>query len=277
VKEGRASVTAQRVAMCRAAHQLLDHPRVFDDPLAVTIVGTATAESLSGSKGAGVYLRAFVAARGRFAEDELERAVERGVRQYVVLGAGLDTFAYRNRYPNLQVFEVDHPATQTWKHQRLRSTGISVPPSVTFVPVDFESQSFVECLAFAGYHAQSPGFFSWLGVTPYLNRNTVFATLERIRTMSNENGVVFDYAVPRSSLGTLGKIVFDGLAGRVAAAGEPFQSFFAPDELVRHLGTMGFRHIEDLDGEQINARYFANRTDRLRVADGLGRLLCARG
>jgi O-methyltransferase involved in polyketide biosynthesis len=95
--------------------------------------------------------------------------------------------------------------------------------------------------------------------------------------MSNENGVVFDYAVPRASLGTLGKIAFDGWAGRVTAAGEPFQSFFAPDELVRHLGTMGFRHIEDLDGEQINARYFANRTDRLRVAGGLGRLLCARG
>jgi methyltransferase (TIGR00027 family) len=150
VKEGRASVTAQRVAIRRAGHQRLDYPRVFDDPLAVTIVGTAAAESLSGSKGAGVHLRAFVAARGRFAEDELERAVERGVRQYVVLGAGLDTFAYRNPYPDLQVFEVDHPATQTWKHQRLGSAGISVPPSVTFVPVDFESRSFVECLALAG-------------------------------------------------------------------------------------------------------------------------------
>ena len=140
------SLTAQRVALRRAAHQLLDHPVVFADPLALAILGPEAEAALRADpKSAGTsriapYLRAFLAARGSFAEEELARAVERGVGQYVVLGAGLDTFAFRNPYPPgaLQVYEVDHPATQAWKRQRLAEAGIAVPPDLMFAPLDFQ-------------------------------------------------------------------------------------------------------------------------------------------
>jgi methyltransferase (TIGR00027 family) len=199
------------------------------------------------------------------------------VRQYVVLGAGLDTFAYRNPYPELRVFEVDHPATQEWKRERLETEGITVPESVTYAPVNFERQTVDEGLRLAGFQADAAAFFSWLGVTPYLKPETVLATFRRIIGMSSENGVAFDYAVPRSSLGLVSRMAFDVLARRVAAAGEPFRGFFEPAELAGELRGMGFRHVEDLGGEQINKRYFAGRTDGLRVRGGMGRLMSARG
>jgi methyltransferase (TIGR00027 family) len=281
LREGRASLTAQRVAFRRAAHQVLDRPRLLEDPLALAIVGREAARTLAtgGMDGgaAGRNLRAFVVVRSRFAEDELARAVERGVRQYVVLGAGLDTFAYRNPYPELRVFEVDHPATQEWKRERLETEGITVPESVTYAPVNFERQTVDEGLRLAGFQADAAAFFSWLGVTPYLKPETVLATFRRIIGMSSENGVAFDYAVPRSSLGLVSRMAFDVLARRVAAAGEPFRGFFEPAELAGELRGMGFRHVEDLGGEQINKRYFAGRTDGLRVRGGMGRLMSARG
>ncbi|MGH9761570.1 MAG: class I SAM-dependent methyltransferase, partial [Blastocatellia bacterium] len=133
--------------MRRAVHQMLDIPPVFKDEVALSIVGPESAPELTrggrydapGTQ----YLRAFLAARSRYAEDELARAVERGVRRYVILGAGFDTFAYRNPYAEygLRVFEVDHPTTQAWKRAQLDHCGISIPDSVTFVPVDFERQT----------------------------------------------------------------------------------------------------------------------------------------
>lgn len=282
MREGRPSATAQRVAMRRAPHQLLDNPKVLDDPLALKIIGRGAAETLSGgSKIADalgtVYIRAFMVVRSRFAEDELARAVSRGTEQYVVLGAGLDTFAYRNPYPNLRVFEVDHPATQAWKRQRLETEGILIPPSVTFAPVDFEMQTLAEGLRAAGFQLDQPAFFSWLGVTPYLKPDTVLSTLRLIVTMSKENAVVFDYTVPRSSLSLLSKVAFDILSNRVAAAGEPFQGFFEPAQLANELREMGYRHMVDLDGKQMNKLYLSKRTDRLRVGGGLGHLMLARG
>ena len=145
MQEGKFSRTARRVAIRRAAHQLLDHPRVLDDPLALRIIGAEAAEELrSNPKEHHAFsraFRAFMAARSRYAEDELAGAVERGVRQYVVLGAGLDTFAYRNPHAGLRVFEVDHPATQAWKREQLSAAGIAIPAALTFVPVDFERQT----------------------------------------------------------------------------------------------------------------------------------------
>src|SRR5208337_2845591 len=155
MQEGKFSRTAQRVAIRRAAHQLLDHPRVLDDPLALRIIGSEAEEVLrSDPKESHAFsraFRAFMAARSRYAEDELAHAVAHGVRQYVVLGAGLDTFAYRNPYPELRVFEVDHPATQAWKREQLEAAGIAVPASLTFVPIDFERQTLVDGLTRAGF------------------------------------------------------------------------------------------------------------------------------
>jgi methyltransferase (TIGR00027 family) len=140
--------------MRRGAHQILDLPPVFVDPLAVRIVeGQMAANDLAP-------FRAFMAVRSRFSEDELSAAVARGATQCVVLGAGLDTFAYRNPYPGLSVFEVDHPATQAWKRQCLERAAIEIPASVTFVPVDFETQTLRDGLAGAGFQFERITFFS---------------------------------------------------------------------------------------------------------------------
>lgn len=270
-----------RVAMRRAAHQLVDEPKVFDDPLAMKIIGSEAAakvreEIAQEENRAARVMRAFMAVRSRYAEDALAQAVKEGVKQYVVLGAGLDTFAYRNPFPGLRVFEVDFPATQEWKREKLRAAGISLPETLTFAPVDFEKQTLAEGLREAGFHLEEAAFFSWLGVTPYLKRETVLQTLRTIASLSPGNAVVFDYAVPRESLDAAHRVAFDALASRVAAAGEPFQGFFAPDDLKRELQSLGFGSIEDLGAEEIDARYFQNRADGLLVGTRLGRLIYAR-
>jgi len=279
MREGRPSATAQRAAERRAAHQFVDHPPVFVDPLAIRIIGPEAAalphSPVVSSSRTPRLLRAFLAARSRFAEDELARAVARGVRQYVLLGAGLDTFAYRNPHPDLRVFEVDHPATQAWKRARLDAARIPIPESLSYVPVDFERQSFAQELARAGFASGQTAFFAWLGVVPYLNRDTIFATLETIAEMCPGNGVVFDYGVPRSALGFFERMAYDALARRVARSGEPFRSFFDPAELAQGLRCIGFREVEDLGAAEIDSRYFANRDDSLRVLSKAGHLISA--
>ena len=136
------------------------------------------------------------------AEDTLAQAVAAEVRQYIVLGAGLDTFAYRNPYPGLRVFEADHPATQAWKRQHLADAHIAVPESVTFAAIDFASEPLPRALRTAGLHGDEPSFFSWLGVTPYLEPANVLATLAAIAPFAaNGGGVVFDYNVPTAKSG----------------------------------------------------------------------------
>jgi methyltransferase (TIGR00027 family) len=259
--------------MRRAAHQLIDEPKVFDDPLAGAIAGEAE-DGDSAQHPFSRALRAFLAVRSRYAEDQLARAVERGVKQYVVLGAGLDTFAYRNPYPGVRVFEVDHPATQEWKRARLEEAHISIPDEVTFAPVDFERESLAEGLMRAGFDTQRPAFFSWLGVTPYLTRGAFDATVRFIAGMAPGSGVVFDYAIERRLLSKMQRTALDAMTARVARAGEPFQLFFDPAALQADLANMGFGEIEDLGKDAINTRYFAGRADGLAVGGG-GRLLCA--
>jgi methyltransferase (TIGR00027 family) len=275
LRDVKPSLTAQRVAMRRAAHQILDDPRVFDDPLAAAIAGESERPP-SADQPFSRSLRAFIAVRSRYAEDQLARAVERSVRQYVVLGAGLDTFAYRNplRSAGLRVFEVDHPATQEWKRARLDDAGIFIPDDMTFAAVDFERQSLEDGLVEAGFEKHQPAFFGWLGVTPYLSRAAFDATIRFIAGMPPGSGVVFDFAVERSLLSPMQQIALDALAARVARAGEPFQLFFDPAALASDLTLLGFGQIEDLNCDQINARYFAGRSDGLAVSGG-GHLLSA--
>jgi methyltransferase (TIGR00027 family) len=271
-----------RVAMRRAAHQMFDEPRVFEDPIALQIIGPeAVAELNAGAdrRGSRVarYARAFMAVRSRYAEDQLKRAIGRGAKQYVILGAGLDTFAYRNPYgeADLRVFEVDHPATQEWKRAQLAEAGIAIPESVTYAPVNFEMQTLAEGLRLAGFDASKATFFSWLGVTMYLTPEAIRATFGFIASTPPGGGVAFDYAIPRGSLNWMGRLALDALMRRVAAAGEPFRTFFEPAELMDELRGMGFRDVEDLDSEAIHARYFANRMDGLRVGGNLAHLMSA--
>ncbi len=196
----------------------------------------------------------------------------------MILGAGLDTFAYRNPFdPSaLRVFEVDHPATQAWKHLRLAEAGISVPSSVTYAPVDFENQTLADGLQQAGFDSRKISFFSWLGVVPYLTREAVMSSLKFIASQPAASAVAFDYGVPRSSLTWQQRLVFDALAERVAAAGEPFQTFFEPDELAAELRRIGFSQLEDWSSGEINANYFAGRADGLGMSGGMVHFICAR-
>jgi methyltransferase (TIGR00027 family) len=278
--EARPSRTAMRVAMRRAAHQLFDAPLVLDDPIAVPIIGPQALARIQGDRGARAgrlarTARAWMVARSRFAEDELGRAAARGVRQYVVLGAGLDTFGYRSPFPDLRVFEVDHPATQAWKRKRIASAGIAVPLSLTYVPVNFERHGLADCLQAAGFDGSAPAFFSWLGVVMYLTRSAIDATLGIVASTAPGGGLAFDYAVDPSLLDWRSRFVSWRLARRVAAAGEPFRTRFRPDALQRDLSALGFQRITDIGRDEINARYFRGRTDGVRVRATAGRLLSA--
>jgi methyltransferase (TIGR00027 family) len=273
-----ASTTALRVALRRAAHQLHDSPLVFDDPFAVPILGATYAEELRRTplrpdRPFSTGLRAFIVARSRYAEDNLRRAVETGVRQYVLLGAGLDTFAYRNSYPQLRVFEVDHPATQQWKRDLLRRNGIAIPETVTYTPVDFERQSLSEQLREVGFDRGVPAFFAWLGVVPYLTLPAFRATLSFISDQPTGSGLVLDYGQPRAVLPPLEQLAHDSLSSRVEQAGEPFQLFFTPPEIAAELSA--FSDLEDLGASEINTRYFDGRADRLAVRGSAGRFLSA--
>lgn len=279
MQERTFSRTAQRVAIRRAAHQLLDRPRVFDDPFALRIIGSEAAEELrSNPKEHHAFsraFRAFMAARSRYAEDELATAVAHGVRQYVVLGAGLDTFAYRNPHPELRVFEVDHPATQAWKREQLQAASIPIPPSLTFVSIDFERQTLANGLVKSEFNPTAAAFFSWLGVTPYLTREACTATLSFIAKMPVGSGVVFDFAVEPALLNAGQRQALDALSARVARYGEPFQLFFDPVKLQDELKAMGFHRTEFLQGKQLNERYFRDRKDGLLVRGSIGHLMGA--
>lgn len=283
MKERHPSETCLKVAYRRAAHQVVDHPRIFDDPLALRILGLSAAPCLDPrpewlqETPFSPFLRGSVVARSRYTEEELDAAVQRGVRQYVVLGAGLDTFACRNPYPAdlLQVFEVDHPATQTWKRSCLERAGIPIPPTVTFVPVDFETQALADALEQAGFDAGRAAFFSWLGVVQYLTGSAITATLCFVAAMPPGSGIVFDYMILPSLLSPAARRGLDTLSEHVASSGEPFRSFFDPSDLQSTLQAMGFRDIEDLSPEAMNSRYFQSRTDKLRVGT-LAHLMHAR-
>jgi methyltransferase (TIGR00027 family) len=274
------SRTALHVALRRAAHQLFDaRPLVLDDPIAVAILGSHR-EQLQRTPGRNpehrprphsISLRAFLVARSRYAEDLLAQAVPRGIAQYVLLGAGLDTFAHRNPYPHLRVFEVDHPATQHWKRALLREGGLPAPANLTYAPVDFERQSLAGQLHAVGFDSASPSFFAWLGVVPYLTREAFRATLAFISAQPRSSGVVFDYVQPRAVLPPNQQLAHDSLAARVQLAGEAFQLFFTPSQIATELAA--FHSLEDLGPTEINARYFSNRSDSLKLQGSAARLV----
>ncbi len=281
MQEGIPSRTAFGVAKRRAVHQILDEsPLILEDPIAVRILGPGTDTTFAVEPGEennafSRAMRAFIVARSRCAEDNLRNAVAQGVTQYVVLGAGLDTFAYRNTHEQLKVFEVDFPATQQWKRELLAAAAIHIPPSLAFVPVDFEKQTLSEGLAQTSFDFDQPAFFSWLGVTLYLTLEAFRATIRVIAALPPGSGVTFEYALERSFLTFSEKIAFDMLAERVAIAGEPFQLFFSPDQMQQELRSAGFSRIEELTSSDINARYFRKRSDGLALQGGVARLITA--
>jgi methyltransferase (TIGR00027 family) len=280
--EALPSRTALRVALRRAAHQLHDaKPLVFDDPLAVPILGPDYSEELKRTPDGArrpfsANLRAFMVSRARLAEDTLAAAVrDLGARQYVVLGAGLDTFAYRNPYDNVRVFEIDHPATQAWKLQMLKTASIVPPASAEWVAVDFERDSLRARLKSAGFDESLPTVTAWLGVVPYLTSEAFRATMRVLARFATGSEVVFDYTLPREALPPVEQLMLDSLSARVAQAGEPFQLFFTPAQLAEELEWLGLRIVEDLDTAAVSARYLANRNDALMLRGKAARLCIA--
>jgi methyltransferase (TIGR00027 family) len=255
---GQPSRTAQRAAAHRAVHQLLEQGRIFHDPLAVRILGedprALEAEAVANPAQRG--MRLFIAARTRFAETAVAGGARRGLRQLVVLGAGLDTFAYRNPHAGLRVFEVDYPATQAWKRQRLAEAGIAAPESLAFAPVDFERVSLAEGLAEAGFDAAQPAIFTWMGVVPYLTEPAVFATLGFIAGLIRGSEVVFTYSDPPEEMPARTAMAHGRRAARAAALGEPWLTFFTPRTLHPRLRALGFGEIEDLGPTEVSILYF---------------------
>jgi methyltransferase (TIGR00027 family) len=279
LEAGQPSRTARSTALQRAAHQLLEVPPVFEDPLALRIFGAQGVAWLGRNldlyrTGSARAMRAFLAMRSRYAEDQLVRAVAGGVTQYVVLGAGLDTFAYRNPHRQLRVFEVDHPSTQAWKRARLKEQAIEVPRSLSFAPVDFESQTLADGLNTAGFRADRPAFFSWLGVVIYLSKPAVAETLRYIASRPAGSQVVFDFAPPPASLSERERASHEGSAARAAKAGEPWINYYSPGPLVDELHAGGFASAHYVGSGEMNARYFDNRSDGFRLY-GSGRMMAA--
>jgi methyltransferase (TIGR00027 family) len=275
------SQTAERAALLRAAHRRLDPPPILDDPLAGRLVGAARIAELRANRAPHdpmvlQRLRASIAIRSRYAEDCLREAVARGVRQYVILGAGLDSFAYRCDLPDdaLRVFEVDHPATQAWKRERLAAAGIAEPARVRFVACDFERQALRDALMQGGVDLAQPLFVSWLGVTMYLERDAVLATLRVIAACAPGSEIVFEYVRPAEQLHPLAAAAVENLQTRAAAVGEPWRSAFDPAELAKDIAAIGLTVVEDSGADESYARYCRDRTDGLRPG-GSSRLMRA--
>ncbi|WP_348264786.1 class I SAM-dependent methyltransferase [Telmatobacter sp. DSM 110680] len=277
MESGRASKTALGVAIRRAAHQMIDKPPVLDDPIALRLVGDGYPRLMERAMhSVGRDFRGFMAARSRYTEDQLAEAVACGVTQYVVLGAGLDTFAYRNPFSTLRVFEVDFPATQVWKRAMLAQAAIALPANLVFVALDFEHQTLADGLVEAGLDFTKRAFFGWLGVVPYLTLDAFRATLSVVARMPVGSAVTFDYAVAPETLSPIGRIAFDRLSERVAAAGEPFRLFFTPEDLEAELRREGFKRVEQVDSGRLNDLYFNDRADGLKLSPlGLGMLVTA--
>jgi methyltransferase (TIGR00027 family) len=270
VRRGQPSHTAFGAATHRAVHQDLEGGAVFTDPLAWAILGTDREQALTDAREAPGRrtLRLFIAARHRFAEDSLAAAFTRGTTQAVVLGAGLDTLAYRNPHPGLRVWEVDHPDTGAWKRERLAEAGID-PGDVRHAGVDFERDDLVARLVEAGLDAERATFFLWLGVVPYLTRAAITATLTALGRLTGAE-VVLDYPTGLAGLDAASRRRRERLAERTAAVGEPMLTTLQPAELRTILGDAGFDEVEDLGRREILTRFLGAPAEVAEQSAGAG-------
>jgi len=193
----------------------------------------------------------------------VEDAVARGVDQYVILGAGLDSFAYRrgDLLDRLRVFEVDHSASQSWKRDRLRELGVKIPNRLVFAPVDFEHETLRQSLEIAGFQFQRPAVFSWIGVTMYLTRDAIEATLATIGQCLPGTQVALTYNRPREALNNFDLAVTSSLQIIATEMGEPFVSLFIPDAINQMLRSRGFTDIVHFGPQEARAAYFGERAD----------------
>jgi methyltransferase (TIGR00027 family) len=256
MKPNEPSRTALMIARQRAAHQVLDHGSILNDPFAMKILledEKGVLQSANKHPQASIG-RLFTAARSRIAEDALSRAVEGGVRQIVILGAGLDTFALRNPHGGLEIYEVDHPATQAWKRERLAEAEIALPPWLVFAPVDFERDDVGEKLVAAGFQQKAPAFFIWLGVVPYLTQEAIGSTLDYM-ALIQDSEVVFDYMEPPEAFSEELRQIEKARAEQLEKIGERADTRFEPAGIAAILRSHGFGDLEDIDFQEIVSRF----------------------
>ena len=216
--------------------------------------------------------------RSRFAEDTILSALKRGVQQVVILGAGLDTFAYRARTHGneLRIFDVDHPATQQWKLNQLKRTGIDIPSSVTYVPIDLSKDNLSTALAQNEFRLDQCAIFSMMGLVIFLEHSFFKATIEFVASISPRSQIVFDYGTSAKLLNATQRKERDLVVKNSQEQGEPYLTFLDPGELTTNLSELGFANIEMLDPHEMDKRYLQNRTDSLSVPRGGRRLVTAR-
>ncbi len=269
------SETALTAAAARAAHLIVDgEPRVFDDPLAATLLGGRADELIDYHRRHGDHpilagARTQATWRARHTE---ARAVHSGLDQYVILGAGLDSFAYRTTV-HMRVFEVDHPASQRWKRQRLADAGIAEPATVRYLAVDFERDDLLAGLTAAGFDPTRPALVGWLGVSMYLTGTAIDRMLAQLGRLAPGSELVFDYFVPESMRDEDGRQYADQVGAMAAQRGERWQSVFTPAEVTQRLSRHGFTMVTH--HAQHDAAELVGRTDALRPST-LARLAHAR-
>ena len=257
MKPNEPSRTALMIARQRAAHQVLDHGSILYDPFAMKILREDEKDVLQFANAHPLASigRLITAARSRIAEDALSRAVEGGIRQIVILGAGLDTFALRNPHgAQLRIYEVDHPATQAWKRQRLAEAQIALPLWLILVPVDFERDDVGEKLVAAGFQQNSPAFFTWLGVVPYLTQDAIGRNLDYMSSIQSSE-VVFDYLEPPEAFSEALRQIETERTKQLEKICEHSGSRFEPAGIAAILRSHGFCTIEDINFQEIASRF----------------------
>jgi methyltransferase (TIGR00027 family) len=268
------SQTALFAAAARAAHLIVDSgPVIFADTLAEPLLGDQAEELLAYHRLHGTHLvlsgaRVQATTRSRYTEDRVAQGARRGVTQYVILGAGLDSFAYRSEVAGqIRVFEVDHPATQDWKRARLSSADIPVPDGVEYVAVDFEVDSLEECLVRAGFDRSRPAIVSWLGVTVYLTRAAIGGTLDVAAGFAPGTELILDYLVPAEMRDADGRAYAESVMPVSAERGEPWLTFLTPQEMSALLADRGFERVEHVrQRDTVDAGWW-RRTDSLRPSN----------
>jgi methyltransferase (TIGR00027 family) len=273
MEEDRPSRTAEVSAIHRALHQTLDaDPKILSDPVAARLLDPSSDFYKSAVEGleripASVRLkrRGYMVMRGRFTEDCMAESLARGIGQYIILGAGLDTFGYRQPSwaKSLHVFQVDHPATQRWKRAKLAAATVQIPDNVSFAPIDFEKVSLKEGLTSSGFAFSIPTFFSWLGVTLYLTEGAFHGTLKFVLTMPRSSEIVFDFMVPEHLMPPDQATAVRAVAAQTAERGEPILRRFVPEEFAANLGAMGFSKVAHLSPKAAHDRHFSGRQDGL--------------
>jgi methyltransferase (TIGR00027 family) len=279
LEHGKSSSTAWGVALARVAHvRFHAPPPIFDDSLAFELVEPEIQPILehyapSDAFPAELYAaRAYLAFRQRYQEERLAAAFDRGVTQYVILGAGLDSYAFRqpDEQRGLTIFEVDFPATQEEKRARIETLGWPWPDNLVFAPCDFENDILAESLLRSGFDRTRPACFAWMGVTVYLERDTVFDTLSQMRGLSAAgSSIAFEYALPSEGLRGTDKLAREFSLAADNRKREPFVSFYEPGEIPDLVRRAGWERVELLDHEAASAQVLAGRQDGLSIHYGL--------